>query len=204
MSLVIVKVGGSFGHYARLRELAEALGRCGGRAVVVPGGGRFADCVRSEQARLGFGDAAAHRMALLAMAQFGQALADLSGGLAPAPSMAAVRAVAADGRTPVWLPLDLLGGRPEIPENWEVTSDSLAAWLAAQLQAERLLYLKRGAHGRTAALADLVEAGVLDPLVPNFLAGSGAEAWLAGPRDLPRLAEGLAAGRPVGRRIALA
>lgn len=204
MSLTIVKIGGSFCRYPRLRELAETLGKSGGRVVVVPGGGPFADRVRAEQARLRFGDAAAHRMAILAMAQFGHALADLSVRLTAAASVAAVREALAAGRTTVWLPLDLLDGRAEIPETWDMTSDSLAAWLAAQLQAERLIYLKRRAHGRPAALAALVAAGMLDPLAPGFIAASRAEAWLCGPRDLPRLAEALAAGRPIGRRIALA
>lgn len=170
--------------------------------MVVPGGGPFADCVRAEQGRLGFGDAAAHRMALLAMAAFGYALADLCDGLAPAASLAAIRDRLSDGITPVWLPLDLLDGHPEIPETWAMTSDSLGAWLAEQLPADRLIFLKR-VTVRSAALADLVGAGVLDPLVPRFF-GNGVEPWLCGPRDLPDLAEALAAGRPIGRRIALA
>ncbi len=202
MSLAIVKLGGSFCRYPRLRELAEILGECGGRAVVVPGGGSFADRIRAEQTRLGFSDAAAHRMALLAMAQFGHALADLCETLAPAASLAAIRVALAEGRTPVWLPLDLLDGRPDIPETWDMTSDSLAAWLAARLPADRLIFLKRGTRA-AAALPDLVAARVLDPLVPAFLAASGVEAWLCGPRDVPALPGALAGGHPVGRRIAL-
>ena len=204
MSLAVVKVGGSFCRYKRLRELATFLAEAGGRAVVVPGGGPFADCVRREQVRLGCGDAAAHRMALLAMSQFGIALADLSGGLAGAASLPALREALGSRRTPVWLPLHLLDGEPSIAEMWEMTSDSLAAWLAVQLGADRLFFLKRGRQRRTAVLADLVGEGVLDPLVPSYLAASGTAAYLCGPRDLPALADALAAGRAVGRPIALA
>ncbi len=45
--------------------------------VVVPGGGPFADAgPRRRTARLGFSDAAAHAMAILAMEQFGQVILD--------------------------------------------------------------------------------------------------------------------------------
>jgi aspartokinase-like uncharacterized kinase len=204
VSLAVVKVGGSFCRYKRLRELAMSLAQAGGRAVIVPGGGPFADSVRREQVRLGCGDAAAHRMALLAMAQFGTALADLSDGLAAAASLPALREALGSRRAPVWLPLHLLDGDPNIAETWEMTSDSLAAWLAVQLGADRLLFVKRGRQRRTAALADLVGKGVLDPLVPSYLARSGMAAYLCGPRDLPALAEALATGRAIGRPIALA
>jgi aspartokinase-like uncharacterized kinase len=85
-----------------------------------------------------------------------------------------------------------------------MTSDSLAAWLAVQLGADRLVFVKRGKQRRTAALGELVGEGVLDPLVPSYLAGSRMAAYLCGPRDLPGLAEALAAGRAIGRPIALA
>ena len=48
--------------------------------VVVPGGGALADEVRASQRGLGFGDAAAHRMALLAMDQLAWAVAGLRPG----------------------------------------------------------------------------------------------------------------------------
>jgi dihydroneopterin aldolase len=204
VSLAVVKVGGSFCRYKRLRELATSLAQTGGRAVIVPGGGPFADCVRREQLRLGCGDAAAHRMAVLAMAQFGITLADLSEGLTAAASLPALREELGSRRTPVWLPLHLLDGDPTVAETWEMTSDSLAAWLAVQLGADRLFFLKRGRQRRTVAIADLVGAGVLDPLVPSYLAGSGMAVYLCGPRDLPTLADALAAGRAIGRPIALA
>jgi 5-(aminomethyl)-3-furanmethanol phosphate kinase len=204
VSLAVVKVGGSFCRYKRLRELAASLAQAGGSAVIVPGGGPFADCVRREQVRLGCGDAAAHRMALLAMAQFGTALADLSDGLAAAASLPALRAAVGSRRAPVWLPLHLLDGDPTIAETWEMTSDSLAAWLAVQLGADRLFFLKRGSQRHTARLADLVGEGVLDPLVPNYLAGSGVAAYLCGQGDFPALGDALAAGRAIGRPIALA
>jgi len=203
VSLTIVKLGGSFARSPRLGDVAAALVGGGGRAVVVPGGGPFADCVRREQGRIGYDDHAAHKMALFAMAQFGTLLIGRNPRLVPATGPEGIQRALADERVPVWLPLSLLGGNPAIPETWDMTSDSLAAWLAGQLKAQRLIFLKPAAP-RSPALPELVAKGVLDPLMPRFLAASGAEAWLCGPRDLARLGAALASGDAVGRPIAVA
>lgn len=203
MNLTVVKVGGSFANHPDLPALAAALAEGAGRVVIVPGGGPFADAVRAQQKRIGFDDPAAHRMALLAMAQFGYALASLSAALVPAAYYDAIQGALRDGLTPVWLPLDLLDGHSDVPENWSVTSDSLAAWVTGKLGADRILFLKRDEAAPT-ALATLVAGGILDPLTPRFLAATKAEAWLCGPSDVPLLGQALAAGKPVGRLIEVA
>jgi dihydroneopterin aldolase len=204
VTLSVVKVGGSFADAAELTTVVAALGRGAGRTVIVPGGGRYADLVRAEQDAAGFDDATAHRMALLAMAAFGYALAGRSPLLAPAPSIRAARAALARGDVPIWLPLDLLAGRKDIPESWEMTSDSLAAWLAGRLSAERIFYLKRVRPPGEVTAAELADAGILDPLAPAFLARANLQAWLCGPADLAALGRALAADRGVGRVIRLA
>jgi aspartokinase-like uncharacterized kinase len=203
VSLTVVKVGGSFARSPRLADLAAALVEGGGPAVAVPGGGPFADCVRREQGRIGYDDHAAHKMALFAMAQFGTLLISRNPRLVPATGPEGIQRALADKRVPVWLPLSLLGGNPAIPETWEMTSDSLAAWLAGQLKARRLIFLKSSAP-RAAALMELIAKGVLDPLVPRFLAGANIEAVLCGPRDLARLGAVLATGDAIGRPIVMA
>ena len=66
---VVVKLGGSLGAAGTLALwLAAVREHGGGRAVIAPGGGAFADAVRVAQRRDGFSDVAAHRMAILAMA----------------------------------------------------------------------------------------------------------------------------------------
>jgi len=203
LSLTVVKVGGSYAHYPHLPAVAAALAEGAGRVVVVPGGGPFADRVRSEQQVVGYDDRAAHRMALLAMAQFGYALASFSATLAPAAGVEAIRLALARGLVPVWLPLDLLDGSPAVPETWDMTSDSLAAWLAGKLGAKRVVFLKRATPAST-AFPDLLAAGIFDPLAPRFLASAQTEAWLCGPEDISRLGAALSAGDPVGQRIEVA
>ena len=82
-----------------------------------------------------------------------------------------------------------------LPETWELTSDSLSAWLAGALGANRLVLVK---HGRfeteTIDAQNLVERGVVDSLFPRYLKESGARAWIASPTDSARLADGLQGG----------
>jgi dihydroneopterin aldolase len=203
LSLTVVKVGGSFARYSRLGEVVSALEQGAGHTVVVPGGGPFADVVRSEQPRIGYDDQAAHRMALLAMAAFGTALASLSPTLTTAADRAAIKRALRRYLVPVWLPLDLLDGHAEIPETWDMTSDAIACWLAGELSAARLVFLKRRAP-RLSAAADLAAAGLLDPLTPQLLRRAGVAAWLCSPRDLDRIGPALTTGTDVGRRIEVA
>src|ERR1700729_1518151 len=101
---IVVKLGGSFAYSDYLRDWIEALAACAGRVVIVPGGGPFADVVRSTQPRMGFDDVAAHHMALLAMEQYGRALVSLNSLLSLADSADAIHRDLAVGRVPVWMP----------------------------------------------------------------------------------------------------
>src|SRR5580700_8482139 len=101
---IVVKLGGSFAYSDYLRDWIEALAACAGRVVIVPGGGPFADAVRSAQTRMGFDDGAAHHMALLAMEQYGRALASFNRLLSPADCADAIHRDLAAGRVPVWMP----------------------------------------------------------------------------------------------------
>ncbi len=76
--LRVVKLGGSLADSAQLPRLLRELARLPD-LVIAPGGGPFADAVRRAQKERGFDDAAAHDMALLAMAQFGRMLAAQAG-----------------------------------------------------------------------------------------------------------------------------
>ncbi|MBL7590313.1 uridylate kinase, partial [Escherichia coli] len=51
-------------------------------------------------------------------------------------------AEAAPARIRIWNPRALRAGHPDIPETWDVTSDSLALWLAARVRAERCALVK--------------------------------------------------------------
>jgi aspartokinase-like uncharacterized kinase len=192
--LVIVKLGGSHATGPHLKDWLTAIAAEAGSIAIVPGGGPFADAVRTAQVSMGFDDPAAHTMAMMAMAQFGCALQSLNPALRPAASRSAILRALKDGKVPVWSP-EPMARAAGLPETWELTSDSLAAWLTRALGAGCLLLVK---HGRfeteTIEAHDLVARGVVDPLFPRYLKESGARAWLASPTDSARLADGLRGG----------
>ena len=189
--LAIVKLGGSHATGPHLKPWLAAIAAEAGSIVIVPGGGPFADAVRATQASIGFDNRAAHAMALMAMAQFGAALASLNPALTLAESRSAILHALRDGKVPVWSPPSMTLGSA-LPETWDLTSDSLAAWLAGELRARTILLVKHGRFDAAAIRADdLAARGIVDPLFPLYLRRSGARAWLASPADSARLAEGL-------------
>lgn len=197
--LTVIKLGGSHALDGILRDWLVAITGQAGPIVIVPGGGPFADAVRAAQAPMKFDDAAAHEMALLAMAQFGRALCSLHPALALADSRAAIKRLLAEKKVPVWAParMALAAG---LPASWELTADSLAAWLAGELGADRLVLVKHGDFGAVEDAGELVRRGIVDPLFPEYLRRSGVPASIAAPQDHSRLAEELR--RPALTRIA--
>ena len=194
LRFAIVKLGGSHATRPYLQDWLAAIAAEAGSIAIVPGGGPFADAVRTAQASIGYDDRAAHAMALMAMAQFGCALQSLNPALTLAASHSTILRAVKDGKVPVWAP-EPMARAAALPETWDLTSDSLAAWLAGALGAGRLLLVKHGRfEGAAIDAHDLVARGIVDPLFPRYLKASGAQAWLASPTDSARLAEGLRGG----------
>ena len=197
--IVVVKLGGSLMASPHLATWLATLSASRGAAVIVAGGGPFADAVRIAQETTPFDDRAAHRMAILAMEQYAIMLAALEPGLRPAASRAEITAAARAGATPVWLPAQMSFDAPDIPESWEVTSDSLAVWLARKLGLAQVLLVKSAALPmERVPAAELAEVGIIDPVLPRFLAGSGIECRCLEAAGAPAFAAALAQGRLVG------
>jgi aspartokinase-like uncharacterized kinase len=204
--LTVVKVGGGVGDSA-LPALCTTLGELGERhpLLVVPGGARFADAVRDADRRFRLRAATSHRMAILGMEQFGWLLSDLIPGAERCADLSRVGA----GRTTVLLPAAL--PLDQLPASWHVTSDSIAAWVAHQADAARLVLVKAVdglfAGGRplprlsAPELAALRPEGV-DEYLPTVLEGVHFETWVITGRDPERLVELLERGATMGTRVA--
>jgi dihydroneopterin aldolase len=202
--VTVVKIGGSLTGAGDLQGWLAAAAACAGRIILVPGGGPFADAVRIAQPKLNFDDRAAHQMAVLAMEQFGCALASLHGQLKLAPSVAVMRRMMRDREVPVWLPARMVLAAREIPASWDVTSDSLAAWLAGKIGAERVLLVKRvELRHEPVSLEEAVSRGVADRAFPWFLRESGASAVILGASSPATLAGAVDGAPRAGARITL-
>ncbi len=165
--LTVVKVGGSLYDWPELRpRLGEYLAGLGGAKIVVPGGGPFADAARRLDAAHRLGDPAAHRFALASLAAPAAFLRELLG-----PGVVVFDPA---------LELEAIESKfGPVPQSWDVTTDSLAAYIAADRGARLVLLKSRGltpgeasgslgpAECRAAEAAGLVDAhfgGVVERL----------------------------------------
>jgi hypothetical protein len=117
------------------------------RILVVPGGGRFADTVRAFVRAESLSDDAAHWMAILGMEQYAHALAERI----PAPLVeepGGIRAALDGAGVAVLAPYRWMRAADVLPHTWDATSDSVAAFVAGALDAERLVLVKAVDGGR--------------------------------------------------------
>jgi len=147
---VVVKVGGgTLQSPADLDTALAVLDGCADRRVlIVPGGGPFADAVRETDRRIGLSDEAAHWMAIRGMDVFAELLVSRLARGVLVQSPGDIRTALEGGRLPVLAPSRWLRVEDPLPHSWDVTSDSIAAWLAAVIRARQLILLKpRGSQG---------------------------------------------------------
>ncbi len=213
---LVVKIGGSLGQGRSLPAILRRIARLARRRhlLAIPGGGRFADLVRVERGRLALDEASAHRIALLAMDQYGLLLSALCPEARPVTDLETARRVAARGLLPVLLASSIIDRERRLERSFRLTSDSIAAFVAGKEKVPRLVLLKScaGLAGPVAGwqeLRDLARRGVVDPLFP-WLVRRGSEIWVVNGRSavawdriLAKQERGVSrrAGRP-GRRPA--
>lgn len=145
-----------------LARVGEALARAAAvrPLVVIPGGGPFADTVREFDRRFGLSPEAAHWMAILGMDQYAYVLADRLPGARVVTDGREVAEALRGAAVPVLAPARWLRAADELPHSWDVTSDSLAAYLAVLLDAQELVLLKPVRGG----------AELMDPYFPRAAA----------------------------------
>lgn len=195
---LVVKLGGSLHASPDLARWIAALKRYPRPLTIVSGGGPFADAVRGAQPKMGFSDKTAHAMAVLAMEQYALALADIH-DLDLAASLEEMAPLNAARRIALWRPSVMVARAADITPGWDVTSDSLAAWLARLLRAESLLLIKSVDVRADASLAEIATTGVVDPAFADYV--RNLRVFVAGPSALAGAENKLAAGVIPGARI---
>jgi aspartokinase-like uncharacterized kinase len=124
---LVVKIGGSL--FDTLGEIAPVLRHAGRPLLIVPGGGRFADAVRELTAD----EDTAHWMAIAAMEQFGWYIHSFG--------FPVTEILRIPERPAVLLPYRMAREIDPLPHTWEITSDTISAWIAHILHTD-LLVLK--------------------------------------------------------------
>jgi aspartokinase-like uncharacterized kinase len=222
-AVTVVKVGGGLARElgdGALRRLCLEIATVAAehQVLVVPGGAEFADAVRDYDRRFGLSPACAHKMALLAMDQFGMVLGELIPGAWPCADPRQVTARSSAGRAAVLAPVAQALDGAALPASWEVTSDSIALWAAAAAGGRRAvlvkavdgLYREWPERGKAPAVLTAAELGRLqreggcagvDRYFPAALRTTGVQTWVVGAACPGRLVELLESGTTVGTRL---
>ncbi len=175
----VIKVGGSLLDWPELPDhlsvflTSQRTRISNGRLLLIAGGGSAADLVRRLDRDHHLGDEAAHRLAIRAMDLTARFLEAILPGSVVVDSLEERFQVWSAGRIPVLVPTPILKdiertGVAPLPRRWETTSDSIAAWIAAHLEAGSLVLLKSaslpiGADRQLAARLERV-----NPLFPRI------------------------------------
>ena len=149
MKTIVYKVGGSL---LRLPGLARRIHtvlaeRPEGRPLLIAGGGEAADVVRRWDDVHRLGEERAHWLALRSLMLNEALLVQLLPDSRLVKSREAAGDAWAESQIPILCAHDFLraeesDARPHLPHTWDVTSDSVAAWIAIHWPADELVLLK--------------------------------------------------------------
>ena len=172
----VIKLGGSLIEYGRviIRTLRDFAAEKNLTLIIIPGGGPFAMTVRALAGKLS--DEAAHWMAVLAMHQYGFFLAN--GEFSLIESLDDI----VDRDVSILLPYKILKADDSLPHTWDVTSDTIAAFIAYKLGERCFIKLTDvdgilDAEGRVIEKVDIEELAkrstrtctCIDNALPGFL-----------------------------------
>ena len=142
MNATVVKIGGSLSLYPeKLRILCLKLSEISKeeKLIVVPGGGEFADVVRCLDKSFHLSRSTSHGMAILGMDQYGMLLSDLIPGSITANKLDEIKYFFDLNKLPIFLPAQLLLREDPLENSWDLTSDSIAVYIADRLQVTKVL-----------------------------------------------------------------
>lgn len=189
----VVKVGGSLLGSPELERWLGLFAKFSdGNIIIVPGGGVFADAVRHAQKVSKISEECAHKLAVLAMDQFGLLLANMNPDLAVAKTEMEIDERTWQHRCIIWLPSQMVLADDSIPKSWDVTSDSIAAWLAEKVNAQQLVLVKSDMpEGPELSLRMMSQSGVVDQAFSDFVLNKTFGKWMLKKTDCEYFLEGV-------------
>lgn len=184
----VLKIGGSLAKHPKgLLNLCKQLSVVAKayRIVIVPGGGEFADTVRRLDKKFTLSNKSAHKMAILAMDQFGLLLSDITPDSYVSNEIKEIKKKT-ETKLPIFLPSKFLFHEDPLENSWDVTSDSIAAYFADKLEAKKLILVtdvdgiftndpKKGVKNRliekilAKELLDLKDRTSVDKFLPKMI-----------------------------------
>ncbi|WP_421078419.1 [5-(aminomethyl)furan-3-yl]methyl phosphate kinase [Methanothermococcus sp. Ax23] len=141
----LIKVGGSLTYFAR-HLLSELKIFCsdgsdnGGenKIIVVPGGGAFANVVRDLNEKGGLNNRSSHKLATMSMDLTGIYFSEIS-GIKTADNLYDAKKLLEEENIVILLPSKIVLSTDELPHSWDITSDSIAAYIARLLNLNNII-----------------------------------------------------------------
>ena len=142
----VIKLGGNIlvNHLDSISPLFKIISEFGRhhRLIVIPGGGSLADEVRRLYQQFNLSESTAHNMAILAMDQNAFMINQFLERSQIVFDPSDARRTTKGHQVAVIAPFRLMRNRDPLPHSWGVTSDSIAAYVARTMRAEKLILVK--------------------------------------------------------------
>ncbi len=198
MSKILVKVGGSLLRLPdlgiRLQRLAERLSA--DELLFFAGGGTTTDLVRDWHSRFQLDEEAAHHLAVHSLRLNAELLARLMPGVPYSQGLASARMRILDP-VPILDQYETEFPDDAPPHTWDVTSDSLAAWVAWRWPVEELLMLKSVPCAAGQSVTRASQLGLVDPYFPGLVGRIPRVSWCCLRDEMPQAVPWLRYGEPL-------
>lgn len=191
--VVIYKVGGSLftlpNLATRIRDIASQ--RPGTKPLLIAGGGSTANLVRQWDRIHNLGEERSHWLALKSLRLNQALLLDLlPDAIVVSDKKDAIRAWE-NGTLPIADAHEFLSAAEScgnrLPHCWDVTSDSIAAWLALRLEASELILLKSTSMPEQGTVHTAIDLELVDPYFPQLADQVRRISWVNLRSDQPKI-----------------
>lgn len=167
--ILVIKVGGSLFDWSalaqRLNDYLKSLD--GFDPILIAGGGDAADVVREFDRTHTLGESAAHALALYSLDLTSHLLRAIVPRSQVVTDITSINMCRLQNQVPILAPQPFLEHDTTLPQNWSVTTDSIAAHFASELSATKLVLLKSVSVEAGMTREAAVARGVVDGYFPT-------------------------------------
>lgn len=176
----IVKIGGSL---LDLPDLADRLEHFFDRYIIehpliLVGGGPVADSIRQLDMTFQLDARLTHELGVQTLELTARVLVELSSCMQLVESPSECLAAWKSSRLPVLHSVSMLLDHSPLPASWDVTSDSIAAWLSTLHPDSRLILLKSTDLEGVTSLQMAADAGLVDRFFPEIAGQVSSIQWV--------------------------